>query len=56
MIKRNLIISPCYDCKDRVVNCHSKCILYKKFRERHEARKKLKREAYPSYLYKFSYY
>ena len=35
---------PCYGCEDREVGCHSKCDLYKEFREDLDKRNKIRHD------------
>lgn len=38
MIRGNEIQSPCNGCKERCVDCHSKCIAYGEWKEQHNER------------------
>ena len=38
--------SPCYDCKQRTVGCHSKCDLYKEFTQELERVKQVRLRYY----------
>ena len=44
-IAPNGVLSPCKDCRDRRVNCHAECPMYKRFEKENEQARKNKAKA-----------
>ena len=44
------MMSPCYKCKDRTINCHGECVKYTNFRNKLDKVNETKKDEYKEYI------